>query len=103
MKQVIASEISFRHDALVHRCGKQMAALEPDIIVPALAMTSKRSSIRAPSRCCPRDWSARGLAEPSAQDSWRSPSIWPSSTLTSTRGAASDAEYDRAHQAPDSS
>jgi hypothetical protein len=25
-----------------------------------------------------------GLAEPSAQDSWPSPSIWPSSTLTGT-------------------
>src|SRR5580693_1276842 len=32
----------------VQRCGKRTAALEPDLMVPALTVTSKRLSIKAP-------------------------------------------------------
>src|SRR5580700_816115 len=32
----------------VHRCGKRTAALESDLMVPALTMTANRLSIKAP-------------------------------------------------------
>jgi hypothetical protein len=41
-----AGEIGLHRNAIgVHRCGKQAAAPEPDIIVPALTLTSKPSSV----------------------------------------------------------
>lgn len=65
--------------------GSRTATLDPDIIVPALAVTKANFRHGSFPGTVTRSCSAGELAEPSAQDSWPSPSIWPSSTLTGTR------------------